>query len=127
MHTKGPLAVVSDETVTIRDKQDGGVASLGWLTSRNAGPRRSEAEVHANARLLRAAYNSYDRHCGERAVEAAEADLLGQALEALRQITATENVNPHVPLDVLAQQYAHRLAKHMRAARAVLALAKEEK
>ena len=111
MHTKGPLAVVSDETVTIRDKQDGGVASLGWLTSRNAGPRRSEAEVHANAKLLRAAYNSYDMHCGNRAVEAAEADLLGQALEALDRA-------------VKRQGFSN---EELITARALLALAKGEK
>lgn len=39
-----------------------------------------------DARLISAACNSYDRQCGERAIEAAEADLLGKALEALRTI-----------------------------------------
>lgn len=38
----------------------------------------------ANARLIVAACNSYDRHFGPRAVEAAEGDLLGLALEALK-------------------------------------------
>ena len=36
----------------------------------------------ANGRLLAASYNSYDKHCGPRAVECAEGDLLGEALEA---------------------------------------------
>ena len=35
----------------------------------------------ANARLIAAAVNSYAKHCGERAVECAEADLLGELLE----------------------------------------------
>lgn len=37
---------------------------------------------YANAHLLSAAYTSYDRHCGPRAVACAEADLLGEALAA---------------------------------------------
>ena len=37
----------------------------------------------ANARLITAAVNSYDKHCGSRAVECAEGDLLGELLEAL--------------------------------------------
>lgn len=43
-----------------------------------------DVESKANARLIVAACNSYDRHFGPRAIEAAEADLLGRALEALR-------------------------------------------
>ena len=40
----------------------------------------------ANARLIVAACNSYDRHFGPSAVSAAEGDLLGLALEALRKV-----------------------------------------
>lgn len=54
-HTPGPWIVASDETVTVRDAQDGGIASCGWLKSRLTGPRRTSAEVHANARLISAA------------------------------------------------------------------------
>lgn len=36
-----------------------------------------------DAKFIVAACNSYDRHFGPRAVEAAEADVLGKALEAL--------------------------------------------
>ena len=39
----------------------------------------------ANARLIVAAVNSYAKHCGERAVECAEADLLGELLEACKE------------------------------------------
>lgn len=39
-----------------------------------------------NAKLLAAAYTSYDKHCGPRAVECAEADLLGEALAAIRAV-----------------------------------------
>lgn len=38
----------------------------------------------ANARLIVSACNSYKRQCGDRAIEAAEADLLGRCLEALK-------------------------------------------
>lgn len=53
--------------------------------------RMSEMPHHAsedvkNFRLLTAAYTSYDKHCGARAVECAEADLLGEALGALRKL-----------------------------------------
>lgn len=42
------------------------------------------AEVEANARLIVAACNSYQRHCPD-PVSAAEGDLLGRCLEALRE------------------------------------------
>ena len=50
----------------------------------------------ADARLIAAACNSYDMHCGERAVECAEGDLLGEALELCKVI------RQDCPLDVLA-------------------------
>lgn len=43
---------------------------------------------HANARLLAAAYTSYDRACGPRAIEAAESNLLADALTALEKLFA---------------------------------------
>lgn len=48
---------------------------------------------HQNGRLLVAAWNSYDKHCGSRAVECAEGDLLGELLEALKNITAMVEIN----------------------------------
>lgn len=50
--TRGEWRVCSDETVTVRDARDGSIASLGWLTDRLTGPRRSSTEVHANARAI---------------------------------------------------------------------------
>lgn len=41
-------------------------------------------EIDPDTRLIAAAVNSYDKHCGPRAVECAEADLLGELLEALQ-------------------------------------------
>lgn len=41
-------------------------------------------EDRDTGRTMVAAFNSYRRHFGPRAIEAAEADLLGRALEALR-------------------------------------------
>lgn len=40
----------------------------------------------ADARLLVASYNSYDKHCGPRAVECAENDLLGEALGLVAEL-----------------------------------------
>jgi len=42
-----------------------------------------DPEVYDNARLLNGAWNSYHKNCGDRAVECAESDLLGQCLAAL--------------------------------------------
>lgn len=60
-----------------------------WRVCFMATPGSSPNEmsrIEANARLIVAACNSYDRHFGPRAIEAAEADLLGKALEALREL-----------------------------------------
>lgn len=46
-----------------------------------------------NARLLTSSFNSYDKHCGDRAVECAESDLLGMALTALRTVLAEEQID----------------------------------
>lgn len=50
-----------------------------------------------NARLLCASYNSYDKHCGPRAIECAENDLLGDLLEACKaanlELNGYENAN----------------------------------
>src|SRR5436305_13426500 len=43
----------------------------------------SHPDADNNARMIAAAANSYDKHCGAHAVEYAEADLLGEALEAV--------------------------------------------
>jgi hypothetical protein len=40
----------------------------------------------ANARLIAAACNSYDKHCGKRAIECAEGDLLGELLTACEAV-----------------------------------------
>lgn len=51
----------------------------------------------ANARLIVAACNSYDRHFGNCAVEAAEGDLLGKALEALRELADSLEIDCQCP------------------------------
>ena len=47
-------------------------------------PANPQEVTEANSQFITSACNSYDRHCGPRAVECAEADLLGKALEALK-------------------------------------------
>ncbi len=44
-----------------------------------------DPEVYDNARLLNGAWNSYHKNCGDRAVECAESDLLGQCLGAMQE------------------------------------------
>lgn len=81
-HTPGPLAIFSFDddghAFLMAPGADGGVFVA------NAGGDN----VEMNKRLLAAAYTSYDKHCGPRAVECAEADLLGEALKALRGVIA---------------------------------------
>ena len=48
-------------------------------------------DAKIKGRLLVAAYNSYGKHFGPRAVEAAEADLLGEAIEAIRFALSRSN------------------------------------
>ncbi len=79
-HTPGPLKVVETPTeLHLRADPSGLIAIVSW-----------ERRDDANAHLLAAAYTSYDKHCGPRAVELAEADLLGQALEVCRRGLAIE-------------------------------------
>jgi len=46
----------------------------------------TDEENLSNARLITAAANSYDKHCGDRAVECAEGDLLGEMIANLNKI-----------------------------------------
>lgn len=90
-HTPGPLAVVhggSDFYIESTATEDF-IADL--LECDNPGP---------NARLLAAAYTSYDAACGPRAIEAAESDLLADALAALRGML---NADPSDPMACVAR------------------------
>ena len=51
---------------------------------------KSFKEHRDNFALMTAACNSYHKNCGDRAVECAEGDLLGQFIEALKQVMRTE-------------------------------------
>jgi hypothetical protein len=46
--------------------------------------QQTTEESRANARLIASAVNSYAKHCGPNAIQCAEDDLLGQALEVIR-------------------------------------------
>jgi len=79
-HTPGPLTP-HDGSSRIVDGQLQLMACAEWAYV-------SVEQAQINARLLAAAWTSYDKHCGPRAVECAEGDLLGEALEALQTILA---------------------------------------
>jgi hypothetical protein len=115
MHTKGPLEIHTEQDRSIYRNVSVFICRQDepWPQGQLARVNEQDGlgEREANARLLRAAYNSYDKHCGERAVEAAEADLLGQALEALDRA-------------VKRQGFSN---EELITARALLALAKGEK
>lgn len=53
--------------------------------------RFEDDEADANTRLIKAACNSYDKHCGPNAVECAEGDLLGEALEVCRALASYDD------------------------------------
>ena len=86
-HTEGPWKVENGNMI-----RNGEGHSLAYVVNHKSifSPRpavpATMQEVDANARLIAAAVNSYAKHCGERAVECAESDLLGDLLDALREI-----------------------------------------
>lgn len=83
-HTRGPLVT------TKIDCESGWVdilATDGRHDDLPVGSTRHGA-AEANARLLVAAFNSYDKHFGPNAIAAAEADLLGKALALVDDLAA---------------------------------------
>ncbi len=90
--------------------------------------------IKANAHLIVAACNSYDRHYGPRAIEAAEADLLGRCLEALRIFAAvadefddSESDTTDVWIDAGLSRTVRvpTELRHYRSARAILSQVRE--
>lgn len=96
-HTEGPWGIEDcGYTLWVGPMRTDGFKVDGVVVSLPTGDEyRQEFQERqaANARLISAACNSYDRQCGERAIEAAEADLLGKALEALREIRLANPMN----------------------------------
>lgn len=79
-HTPGPLRVGhdGDSLLIVRS----GLVPVALVRD---GFSRTGDEIEGTARLFAAAYTSYDKHCGERAVECAEGDLLGELLHACEE------------------------------------------
>ncbi|API60549.1 hypothetical protein BSL82_15700 [Tardibacter chloracetimidivorans] len=77
-HTPGPLGVTDEGDIS---SPKGRIAICNTLMVADC----PQEEWEGNARLLAAAYTSYDKHFGPNAIAAAEADLLGEALEAVRE------------------------------------------
>lgn len=57
-------------------------------------PHSKESWDEAQRALGCAAANSYLRHCGQNALRCAQGDLLGEMLEALRELLAEQNGPP---------------------------------
>lgn len=83
-HTPGPWTIDKYGQVEAPDGRS--IAINGVSSVCSPGPAQDVAK--ANARLMAAAYNSYDKHFGPNAIAAAEADLLGKALAALSKCLA---------------------------------------
>ncbi len=79
-HTSGPLESRVDFAAIGKGNQT--IARVYF------GEGRSTHECEDTNRLLTAAYNSYDKHCGPRAVECAEGNLLGELLRVCRLLVA---------------------------------------
>jgi len=71
----------SQETQIISDPIGGNYAAvIGCVDDVDVGCEQTENNAH----LITSAVNSYAKHCGPNAIQCAEDDLLGQALDALR-------------------------------------------
>ena len=131
-HTKGPLLLCTHLQSVEKDRACGcgfrGVIGSGDFAICEMGstqiageeglelPRVPRQEEIANAHLIAAAYNSYDKHCGPNAIACAEGDLLGEALAALSECVDFHGDDESPELDW----------PHLRRARAVLLKAKGE-
>ena len=120
-HTPGPLEYNADELAIMAPVVPGdwghGRFKIVLLKETMFGINPTE-----DARLLAAAYTSYDKHCGVNAVECAEGDLLGEALEACRRsIQKFEEV-----LAVQPKRKRRPTLEHILLAKAVLAKARRD-
>lgn len=97
MHSQGELWNVGEDEcpigvpvieLSIGEMGARGYRSVAYVNADidEAGDIKLTAEDHENARLILAAWNSYHRAFGDRAVEAAEADLLGELVKTLAQL-----------------------------------------
>ena len=84
-HTPGPLFVFENGHCIGGPHKENGTAGVAMCAMR----LRDDEENSDNTRLLTAAFNSYDRNCGANAVQLAEEDLLGQALELLQDAASS--------------------------------------
>lgn len=112
MHTPGPLQA---NCFLITAKNGREVTHTGLLGRRRSShPGECGAkEDEGNARLIAAAYTSYDKHFGQSATEAAESDLLGGALELLGLYVAADD-----QFDLVSEDTFNR-AKYLLALREV--------
>lgn len=81
-HTPGPWKLSTDKLNIYGTPVDGRGYGVVAKTTEYIDEERDSQE--ANARLIAAACNSYDKHCKGRAVECAEGDLLGELLAACK-------------------------------------------
>ncbi len=79
-HAPGPLHIRDDWHLFSAERM------IANARGEESTSRTETEEARACARLLAAAYTSYDKHCGPRAVECAEGDLLGELLDACRRL-----------------------------------------
>lgn len=78
-HTPGPLIVDKCADIWANgDGRSGGQCILADVF--DAQGHSHSYEAIQNVYLFAASYTSYDKHCGPRAIECAEGDLLGEAL-----------------------------------------------
>lgn len=90
-HTPGPLRLWQSENDSYPEPHNGDRRLLGAdriCLGILFGGYETLPQLEHSQRLLAASYTSYDKHFGARAVEAAEKDLLGEALSIIDGIGA---------------------------------------
>jgi len=101
MHTEGIWTIERLPTGHIYISSDmqhestfGTICDFYCLNGPTLGDRYTFPNAADNARMVVAARNSYFKHCGDKAVAAAESDLLGEALEALNKLVSWDDKYP---------------------------------
>ena len=118
-HRPGPLSLDEfphsgdDPATKLITSQDAGIGVAEVLGGYQARTSNAWSDAdEATGRLLAAAYTSYDRHCGARAVGCAERDLLGTLLDACEAtLELFDKGFQQVSQDAVCRQVAAALAQ----------------
>jgi len=109
MHTPGPYIVKYEFNVMAGDDLRIVAACGGHSSNRNS--NRVHEENIGNAQLCAAAMDSYDKHFGPNAVEAAKSDALGEAINLLAGVVG--DLEAHFDNLRMGGQASHAIASKL--------------